>query len=134
MLLFPAVPIVFGPLVVIHMHSTMLDDPPSMWGKPSKGFGVAIYILLLHMQSMSAIKLCDLRFPAQVQQTWAVFDLFNSLTSFFHLECLGVRDFKTDFGIQIAMPGGVLLIFLGTALVSRLCAPLLQRLPETPAL
>lgn len=119
--LFPVMPVVFGPLVVILMYNKM-QDPVEKWGSGRNGVGVALYLLINHYQVLALIRSCNLKMPSSIHSVWKTWSFLVDFASILRPDCAGYADFSGGMVVRVLLPILGLLIFLMVFLGSHIVA------------
>lgn len=116
--LFPALPLLVGPLVLVVLYR-FSQDPVEKWGSPMNSLSCILYLSLVFVQVLGTIRTCYLVLPGLVQDALSFTGYSTSLFSLLRPDCADFVDFRVDFIGRILIPLYPLVIFLATYLVSQ---------------
>jgi hypothetical protein len=102
-LLFPVLPLLFGPIIVALLYSRNRDKVEE-WGTWNNGIAALFLLLLNHYQMVGLIQGTKLQLTSSVKDYWEVFTYLNSLLSILSPDCAGLEDFRVSYIVGALAP------------------------------
>jgi len=118
MIVFPMVPVILAPLVILYMHSSSSSEV-SAWGNPKNAIMTVSSLLLIYVQTLDKLQKCAYTTPPEMKSSWAAWDFSTDLLALFRPRCAVLGNgFQINFTIRMFIPVYVALIFVTTFFIA----------------
>ena len=122
--LFPVIPLVCGPVVIVGMYM-VFKDTLQRWGSPQNGIVSVVFLMLTHYQTVVIIRNTDIVFPLDLASVFQIWGFTDDITSIFRTACAGFGRFETGMALRVCGPVVlllvVLLVYFGSKFVGVAC-------------
>lgn len=101
--IFPGLPIIFCPIVVVLLYF-LFRDMPSKWGTWKNGLSAMIYLVLSYYQMAAMILDVPLLLPGEFSSSLNIWQSSIDVVSLFAPSCVGVGGFTKTFMMRALIP------------------------------